>query len=108
MDHNLLRANIDYFFMSCIVGDIGKTTRAIKQIAKNIDVDHIIHGQFTIMEQDSSIKIIAFLANTKTHESRPLMKEKYPLANLSDIPTFINEKISSYVKTNFQLKADIK
>ena len=39
----------------------------IKQIAKNIDVDHIIHGQFTIMEQDSSIKIIAFIANTKTH-----------------------------------------
>ncbi len=48
----------------------------IEQIAKDIDVDHIIHGQFTIMEQDSSIKIIAFLANTKTHESRPLMKEK--------------------------------
>ena len=80
----------------------------IEQIAKNIDVDHIIHGQFTIMERDSSIKIIAFIANTKTHEKRPLMKEKYPLANLSDIPTFINEKISSYVKTNFQLKADIK
>ena len=80
----------------------------IEQIAKNIDVDHIIHGQFTIMEQDSSIKIIAFLANTKTHESRPLMKEKYPLANLSDIPTFINEKISSYVKTNFQPGVDIK
>ena len=80
----------------------------IEQIAKNIDVDHIIHGQFTIMEQDSSIKIIAFLANTITHDQTPLMKEKYPLANLSDIPTFINEKISSYVKTNFQLKADIK
>ena len=80
----------------------------IEQIAKNIDVDHIIHGQFTIMEQDSSIKIIAFLANTKTHESRPLMKEKYPLANLSDIPTFINEKISSYVKTNFQPGVDTK
>ena len=80
----------------------------IEQIAKDIDVDHIIHGQFTIMEQDSSIKIIAFLANTKTHESRPLMKEKYPLANLSDIPTFINEKISSYVKTNFQPGVDTK
>ncbi len=80
----------------------------IEQIAKNIDVDHILHGQFTIMEQDSSIKIIAFLANTKTHESRPLMKEKYPLANLSDIPTFINEKISSYIKTNFESGTDIK
>ena len=80
----------------------------IEQIAKNIDVDHIIHGQFTIMEQDSSIKIIAFLANTTTYESRPLMKEKYALANLSDIPTFINEKISLYVKTNFQIQADTK
>ena len=80
----------------------------IEQIAKNIDVDHIIHGQFTIMERDSSIKIIAFIANTKTHDSKPLMKEKYPLANLSDIPTFINEKISSYVKTNFQMQVDTK
>ena len=80
----------------------------IEQIAKNIDVDHIIHGQFTIMEQDSSIKIIAFIANTKTHDSKPLMREKYPLANLSDIPTFINEKISSYVKTNFQMQVDTK
>ena len=80
----------------------------IEQIAKNIDVDHIIHGQFTIMEQDSSIKIIAFIANTKTHDSKPLMREKYPLANLSDIPTFINEKISSYVKTNFQIQTDTK
>jgi len=80
----------------------------IEQIAKNIDVDHIIHGQFTIMERDSSIKIIAFLANTKTHDSKPLMKEKYPLANLSDIPTFINEKISSYIKTNFESGTDIK
>ena len=71
-------------------------------------MDHIIHGQFTIMERDSSIKIIAFLANTKTHDSKPLMKEKYPLANLSDIPTFINEKISSYIKTNFESGTDIK
>ena len=80
----------------------------IEQIAKNIDVDHIIHGQFTIMERDSSIKVIAFLANTKTHDSTPLMKEQYPLANLSDIPTFINEKISSYVKTNFKSGVDTK
>ena len=80
----------------------------IEQIAKNIDVDHIIHGQFTIMERDSSIKIIAFLANTKTHDSKPLMKEKYSLEDLSDIPTFINKKISSYIKTNFQTKVDTK
>jgi len=80
----------------------------IEQIAKNIDVDHIIHGQFTIMERDSIIKIIAFIANTETHDSMPLMKEKYTLENLSDVPTFINEKISSYIKTNFYSGTDIK
>ena len=80
----------------------------IEQIAKDIDVDHIIHGQFTIMERDSIIKIIAFIANTETHDSMPLMKEKYRLENLSDIPTFINEKISSYIKTNFYSGTDIK
>ena len=80
----------------------------IEQIAKNIDVDHIIHGQFTILDNDSTIKVIAFLADTKTHDQTPLMKEKYPLSQLSDVPTFINEKISSFVKTNFTNKTDSK
>ena len=56
-----------------------------KPQCRGIDVDHIIHGQFTIMYRDSSIKVIAFLANTKTHDKIPLMREKYPLAELSDI-----------------------
>ena len=34
MDTNLLRANVDYFFKSCCVGDIASTVNAIKLVAK--------------------------------------------------------------------------
>ena len=72
----------------------------VKQIANNIDVDFILHGQFTIFDKDSTIKVLAFFADTKTFASEPLMNEKYPLNELSDIPIYINEKVSEYIKTN--------
>ena len=72
----------------------------VKQIANNIDVDFILHGQFTIFDMDSTIKILAFFADTKTFASEPLMNEKYPQNELSDIPIYINEKVSEYIKTN--------
>ena len=74
----------------------------VKQIANNIDVDLILHGQFTIM--DSTIKILAFFADTKTFDQYPLMNEKYPLIELSDIPSYINEKVSEYIKTKPRFK----
>ena len=76
----------------------------IEQIAKNIDVDLILHGQFTIFNMDSTIKVLAFFADTKTFDQFSLMNEKYPLSELSDIPSYINEKISEYIKTNPRFK----
>jgi len=76
----------------------------IEQIAKNIDVDLILHGQFTIFDMDSTIKVLAFFADTKTFDQFSLMNEKYPLSELSDIPSYINEKISEYIKTNPRFK----
>ena len=78
----------------------------IKEIASNIDVDIIIHGQYTIL--DSSIKVIAFFADTKTFDQTPLMNEKYPLEELSDVPTYINDKISKFIKTNPRFKKEVK
>ena len=31
---DILRANVDYFFTSCVVGDIARTVNAIKAISK--------------------------------------------------------------------------
>jgi TolB-like protein len=76
----------------------------VKQIANKIDVDLILHGQFTIFEMDSTIKVLAFLADTKTFDMLSLMNEKYPLNELSDIPNYINEKVSEYIKTNPRFK----
>ena len=76
----------------------------IEQIAKNIDVDLILHGQFTIFDMDSTIKVLAFFADTKTFDQFSLMNEKYPLSELSDIPSYINEKISEYIKTKPRFK----
>ena len=78
----------------------------IKQIANNIDVDLILHGTFTIL--DSSVTVRAFFADTKTFDKTNLMNEKYPIGELSDIPTYINDKISAFIKTNPRFKVNIK
>ena len=80
----------------------------IKQIANNIDVDLILHGQFTILDMDSTIKVLAFFADTKTFDGYPLINEQYPLSELSDVPNYINEKVSEYIKTNSRFKLEPK
>jgi len=78
----------------------------INQIANNIDVDLILHGQFTIL--DSIVKVIAFYADTKTFSQTRLMNEKYSLNELSDIPTYINDKISDFIKNDARFKENSK
>jgi len=78
----------------------------IDQIAKNIDVDFIIHGTFTIM--DNLIEITVFLANANTGEATSLLLEQYPLDELSDIPSYMNDKISKYIKTDSRFKSELK
>jgi len=78
----------------------------INQVANNIDVDLILHGQFTIL--DSIVKVIAFYADTKTFSQTRLMNEKYSLNELSDIPTYINDKISDFIKNDARFKENSK
>ena len=76
----------------------------VKQIAKNIDVDLILHGSFTIMDNDNLIEITTFLADIKTGEGIPLILEQYPIDELSDIPSYINKQISLFIKSNQRFK----
>ena len=76
----------------------------VKQIAKNIDVDLILHGSFTIMDNDNIIEITAFLADVNTGEGIPLILEQYPVDELSDIPSYINSQISLFIKSNQRFK----
>ena len=78
----------------------------INQVANNIDVDLILHGQFTIL--DSIVKVIAFYADTKTFSQTRLMNEKYSLDELSDIPTYINDKISDFINNDPRSKGNSK
>jgi len=78
----------------------------INQIANNIDVDLILHGQFTIL--DNSVKVIAFYADTKTFSQTSLMNEKYSLEELSDIPNYINDKIADFIKKDPRFKGNDK
>jgi len=78
----------------------------MNQIANNIDVDLILHGQFTII--DSIVKVIAVYAETKTFSQTPLMNERYSLNELSDIPTYINDKISDFIKNDPRFKVNSK
>ena len=80
----------------------------INQIANNIDVDLILHGQFTIMDIDSTVKVLAFFADTKTFDGYSIMNEKYPLSELPDIPNYINDKVSEYIKTNSRFKLELE
>ena len=80
----------------------------VKQIAKNIDVDLILHGSFTIMDKDNIIEITAFLADIKTGEGIPLILEQYPIDELSDIPSYINKQISLFIKSNQRFKQILK
>ena len=74
----------------------------INQVAKNIDVNLILHGNFTIL--GDIIEIIAFCADTQTGDQISLMLEQYPLDELSDIPSHIAAKISTFIKTNDRFK----
>ena len=76
----------------------------INQVAKNIDVNLILHGNFTIM--GNIIEITAFFADTQTGDQISLMLEQYPLDELSDIPSHINKKISAFIKTNDRFKPE--
>ena len=76
----------------------------INQVAKNIDVNLILHGNFTIM--GDVIEITVFFADTQTGDQISLMLEQYPLDELSDIPSHINKKISAFIKTNDRFKPE--
>ena len=78
----------------------------INQIEKNIDVDLILHGSFTLM--DTIIEVTAFFNVTDTGEQISLMLEQYPLTELSDIPSNINKKISAYIKSEERFKINSK
>jgi len=78
----------------------------IKRISNNIDVDLILYGEFTVL--DSSVTVRAFFADPNTLDQTPLMNEKYPVGELSDIPTYINNNISKYIKTNSRFKSELK
>ena len=78
----------------------------INQVAKNIDVDLILHGNFIIM--DDIIEVTAFFADANTGEQISLLLEQYPLDELSGIPSYINDKISTFIKTNQRFKLKTK
>ena len=78
----------------------------INQIAKNIAVDFILHGSFIIM--DDIIEVTAFLADTNTGVQTSLLLEQYPLEELSDIPSHINNQIVAFIKTNSRFKSESK
>jgi len=78
----------------------------LNQIANTIDVDLILHGQFTII--DSTVKVIAVYAETKSFSQTPIMNEKYSLNELSDIPTYINDKISDFINNDPRFKGSSK
>ena len=54
------------------------------------------------------IEITAFFADTQTGDQISLMLEQYPLEELSDIPTYINDEISKFIKTNPRFKMEVK
>ena len=78
----------------------------INQIAKNIEVDLILHGNFIIM--DDIIEVRAVFAEANTGEQISLLLEQYPLDELSEIPSYINDRISTFIKTNEKFKLETK
>ena len=78
----------------------------INQIAKNIEVDLILHGSFIIM--DDIIEVTAFFADANDGGQTSLLLEQYLLDELSDIPSHINAKISAFIKTNPRFKTGPK
>jgi len=78
----------------------------INQIAKNIEVDLILHGNFIIM--DDIIEVTAFFADANTGEQISLLLEQYPLDELSAIPSYINDRVSTFIKTNERFKLETK
>ena len=78
----------------------------IKHIAKNIDVDFILYGNFTTM--DSIIEVMAFFADINTGHQISLMQEQYSQNDLWDLPSQINDKISAFIKTDQRFKSKPK
>ena len=78
----------------------------INQIAKNIEVDLILHGNFIIM--DDIIEVTAFFADANTGVQISLLLEQYPLDELSAIPSYINDKVSTFIKINERFKLETK
>jgi TolB-like protein len=78
----------------------------INQIAKNIDVDLILHGNFIIM--DDIIEVTAFFADANTGEQISLLLEEYPLDELSVIPSYINDISATFIKTHERFQLETK
>jgi len=78
----------------------------INQIAKNIDVDLILHGNFIIM--DDIIEVTAFFADANTGEQISLLLEEYPLDELSVIPSYLNDRIATFIKTHERFQLETK
>ena len=76
----------------------------IKQISENIDVNLILYGNYTILSEINSIEITVFLTNIETGDQTSVMLETYPLDDLPNIPSKINEIISSFIKNNKMFK----
>ena len=72
----------------------------IKQIAENIDVNQILYGNYTILSEINSIEVTVFLTNIKTGIQTSVMQETYLLDDLPNIPSKINEIISTFIKNN--------
>ena len=77
----------------------------IKQIAENIDVKLILYGNYTILSEINSIEFTVFLTNIETGIQTSVMQETYPLDDLPNIPSKINEIISTFIKNNKMFKS---
>ena len=76
----------------------------IKQISENIDVNLILYGNYTILSEINSIELTVFLTNIETGDQTSVMLETYPLDDLPNIPSKINEIISYFIKNNKMFK----
>ena len=77
----------------------------IKQIAENIDVNLILYGNYTILSEINSIEFTVFLTNIETGIQTSVMQETYLLDDLPNIPSKINEIISTFIKNNKMFKS---
>ena len=57
---------------------------------------------------DDIIEVRAVFAEANTGEQISLLLEQYPLDELSAIPSYINDRISNFIKTNERFKLETK